>query len=195
MRRRTQALVLTVGWLPQLAMAHTMQGMGKFYGGMLHPLTVPHQTLALLVFALLVGQGGVRAMRFADSAFLITLTIGLVMAGSELSLGIPPQTVLLSMATGCGLLVALQWSPPPWLYIVLGGALGLVIGADSSMDGYSPGDTIIALMGCWMGTVLCLILVAGVVEPLHRPWQRIAVRVLGSWGTASAMLVLAMALR
>jgi len=44
--------------------------------------------------------------------------------------------------------------------------LGLVIGADSSMDGYSPGDTIIALMGCWMGTVLCLILVAGVVMNL-----------------------------
>ena len=50
----------------------------------------------------------------------------------------------------------------------------------------------------WIGTALAAILdvfyTAAAVERLRRDWQRILVRVLGSWICASASLVLALAL-
>jgi urease accessory protein len=193
---RRWVLSLVAAGLPLPALAHSpIQGIGKFYGGLLHPLLVPPHALALLLFALLIGQCGVRAMRFTYPPFLAALAVGLVLAGFDLSLFFPPEPALLVAACTCGLLVALQWSPPLWLCAVLGAALGLLIGIDSGVTGYTRQETFAALLGSWLGAALGLVLVAGLVEPLARPWQRVAVRVLGSWGTASAVLVLAMALR
>ena len=170
---------LAAACLPQLAMAHSpMRGIGEFYAGMLHPVLVPPHALALFLFALLVGQGGVRAMRFAYPPFLLALATGLMVA-----------------AFICGLLVALQASLAMWLYAVLAAAMGLIIGSDSGVTDYTRQETFAALLGTWLGATISLVLVAGVVELLARPWLRVAVRVLGSWGTASAVLVLAMALR
>lgn len=182
-------------WVPQQALAHSpIEGIGKFYGGLLHPLLVPPHALALLVFALLIGQRGVRAMQLAYPPFVATLAVGLVLAGFTIPLGIPTETWLLVVAAACGLLVALQWSPPLWLFSALGALLGLVIGADSGVEGYNRQETFAALLGCWLGAVIGLIVVAGVVELLRRPWQRVAARVVGSWGAASALLVLALTL-
>jgi len=66
---------------------------------------------------------------------------------------------------------------------------------DSGVSGLSRRETFAALCGCWLGAVLLLILVAGVAEMAHRSWQRVALRVLGSWTAASGALVLALALR
>lgn len=68
----------------------------------------------------------------------------------------------------------------------------MLIGADSGVQGLSRQETFAALLGCWLGAVIALIVVAGVVELLQRPWQRIGVRVIGSWGVASSVLVLAL---
>lgn len=40
-----------------------------------------------------------------------------------------------------------------------------------------------------------MLFIAGFGEPLHKPWQRIGIRVFGSWIAASALLVLALAAR
>lgn len=193
---RHSALALIALCAPQLALAHSpIAGIAKFYGGLLHPLLVPSHALALLLFALLVGQGGVRAMRFAYPPFLALLAVGLVLAGLGASPDLAREPLLLIATLVCGLLVALQVSLPFWLYAMLGAVLGLMIGIDSGVTDYTRQETFAALLGTWLGAVIALVVVAGVVELLVRPWQRVAVRVLGSWGTASAVLVLAMALR
>jgi hydrogenase/urease accessory protein HupE len=193
---RRSALCLIAFCLPQLAFAHSpIEGVAKFYGGLLHPVLVPSHALALLVFALLVGQGGVRAMRFAYPAFLAVLAVGLVLAGMEVPAGLTVESVLLTVTFVCGLLVALQVLLPIILYAILGAGLGLLIGIDSGVTDYTRQETFAALLGTWLGAAIALVAVAGVVELLVHPWQRVAVRVLGSWGTASAVLVLALALR
>lgn len=187
---------LAAACLPQLALAHSpMRGIGEFYAGMLHPVLVPPHALALFLFALLVGQGGVRAMRFAYPPFLMALAVGLVLAGFNVSLGLPIEPVLMVAAFICGLLVALQVPLAMWLYMLLAAAMGLIIGSDSGVTDYTRQETFAALLGTWLGATISLVLIAGVVELLTRPWLRVAVRVLGSWGTASAVLVLAMGLR
>jgi CBS-domain-containing membrane protein len=78
---------------------------------------------------------------------------------------------------------------------VLAGLLALVIGMDSGVTGLDRRETFAALFGCWLGAVLLVLVIAGVAEMARRPWQRVALRVLGSWITASAALVLALALK
>nr|WP_241263229.1 HupE/UreJ family protein [Parahaliea mediterranea] len=176
--------------------AHSpIEGIGQFYGGLLHPLLVLPHALCLLAFALLVGQRGVRAMQVGYPPFLATLAIGLVLAGFSIPLGIASEPVLLTLTAACGVLVALQWSPPLFAFTLLGAVIGLVVGADSGVEGLSRQQTFAALLGCWLGAVVALIVIAGLVELFTRPWQRVVVRVLGSWGSASAILVLALALR
>jgi urease accessory protein len=193
---RRSALGLVAWCLPQLALAHSpIAGIAKFYGGLLHPLLVPPHALALMVFALLVGQRGVRAMRFAYPPFLAALLVGLVLAGLDASPDLAGESVLLTATFVCGLLVALQLPLPFCLYAMLAAALGLLIGVDSGVTDYTRQETFAALLGTWLGAAIALVVVAGVVELLVQPWQRVAVRVLGSWATASAVLVLAMALR
>ncbi|MBA6412510.1 HupE/UreJ family protein [Parahaliea sp. F7430] len=189
-----RSFLLLVGLsLPQIAWSHSpIAGIGQFYGGLLHPLMVPAHALALTVFALLIGQSGIRAMRLGYPPFMLCLAVGLVLAGFDISLGLNSEQGLLVIALLCAALVALQWRPPLSLFAVLGTGLGVLIGADSGVQGLSRQETFAALLGCWLGATIALIVVAGVVELLQRPWQRIGVRVIGSWGVASSVLVLAL---
>lgn len=172
-----------------------MAGIGDFYGGILHPVMVLPHALTLLVFGLLLGQRGVRAMRYAYPSFTLCLLVGLCLAG----FGIPPfaatEPTLLVVATACGLLVAAQRPPPAAILAVLGGTLALLIGMDSGVTGLERRETFAALFGCLVGAVIFLVVVAGVAEMAQRAWQRVALRVLGSWIAASGALVLALALR
>jgi len=182
--------------LPASALAHSpIAGIGEFYGGILHPLLVLPHLLALLVFALLVGQRGVRAMRYSYPPVMLALVFGLALAGFEVQPALPTGTILLSLALACGLLVALRRPPPELVLALLGAAIVLLIGMDSGVSGLSRQQTFGALCGCWLGAMLVLVLVAGVTELASRPWQHIAVRVLGSWTAASGALALALALR
>ena len=86
-----------------------MQGIGEFYGGILHPIVVPAHVLALVMLGLLAGQRGMAAVRRT-----------------------------------------------------------------------------------YLGAFACLLLVADLSERAAQGWQRTGLRVLGSWGAASATLVYAM---
>ncbi|GAB3277471.1 HupE/UreJ family protein [Parahaliea aestuarii] len=183
--------------LPQLALAHSpIEGIGRFYGGLLHPVLVLPHALALLTFALLVGQCGVSAMRRAYPPFLLALAVGLTLAGFDMTFGLPSERLLLSSALLCGLLVVLQWKLPLLAFTVLGAILGAVVGLDSGVEaGLSRQETFAALLGCWLGATIGLIVIAGVVELARRPWQKVAIRIVASWVCASTLLVLALALR
>jgi hydrogenase/urease accessory protein HupE len=195
MRRFILIGLLIASCFPQLVMAHTVEGIGKFYGGMLHSFLVPSHALALVTFGLFVGQRGVKGMQFSYPAFLITLAIGLVLAGLDFNVNSQSERLLLCLAAIFGILTALHWRLPFFLYGLSAAVLGLLIGVDSGTPDFTRQETALALLGCWVGDAIILILVAGVAELLQKPWQRIATRVAASWGAASAILVLAMAFR
>ena len=172
-----------------------MAGIGEFYGGMLHPLLVLPHMLALLVFALMLGQSGIGAMRVAYPPYMLALVFGLLLAGFEAQPALPFQEILLLLALFCGLTVAAQYPLPPSVLAILAGVLALLVGMDSGVSDMNRREAFAALLGCWLGAVLLLILVAGLAEVAQQAWQRIALRVVGSWTAASAALVLALALR
>lgn len=172
-----------------------MPGIGAFYGGILHPVLVLPHLLAIMAFALLVGQRGIRAMQFTYPPYLLALAVGLTLAGFALQPSMATEPMLLVFAALCGLLVAAQWPLSASMCAVFGGLLGLIVGMDSGVDDMPRRETFGALLGCWLGAALLLVIVAGVSEMVRIPWQRVGVRVIGSWITASATLVLALSFR
>jgi urease accessory protein len=73
---------------------------------------------------------------------------------------------------------------------VIGIAAGLGIGLDSMPDTASGRQAWLGLLGSGIGAVLILSYVGGFAAALDRPWQRIAIRVAGSWVAASSLIVL-----
>ena len=194
MRRRYLAPLLLLA--PGIALAHSpMQGIGHFYGGILHPVLVPSHLLAILALGLLIGQRGVSTMRAAYPCFLVALLVGLTLAGFSPAAPARAEPALLLIAACCGLLAALN-IPTPRVVAALAALLtALVVGADSGVDNLNRQETFGALFGAGVGACIVLIVVAGLAEMPRRDWQRILVRVIGSWCAASAVLVLALALR
>lgn len=179
--------------LPAIARAHSpMQGIGEFYGGILHPLLVPAHVLALTLLALWAGQSGLEALRRCHLGFLPALGLGLVLAGLGVGTASKLEPALLLASVLAGLLVVLQWRPPLPIFYAAGAWVGLLLGLDSAPEQLAPGPAAASLLGTGLGAFACLLLLADLSERARRHWQRVALRVLGSWGTASATLVLAL---
>ncbi|RLQ23071.1 hypothetical protein DWB85_03585 [Seongchinamella sediminis] len=194
MRQRFLAPLLLLA--PGTVLAHSpMPGIGQFYGGLLHPLLVPAHLLPLVALGLLVGQRGLAAMRVAYSGFALALLVGLIIAGLKPTAPAGAETALLLLAACCGLATALRIPLPRILLAAVAALTALVIGADSGVADLNRQQTFFAMFGAGIGACLLLLVVAGLAELPRRHWQQILVRVLGSWCAASAVIVLALALR
>lgn len=167
-----------------------MQGIGEFYGGILHPLVVPAHVLALMMLGLLAGQRGMAAVRRTYLGFLPALVAGLALSGTRFGGGQEPLLLLFSALAG--LLVVVQWRWPISVFLPAGAAVALLLGLDSAPEGLALGPYVATLTGTALGAFACLLLVADLSERASMGWQRIGLRVLGSWGAASATLVYAM---
>ena len=178
--------------LPDAAEAHApIKGIGTFYNGLLHPVLVPAHLLTIFGLGLLLGQHAPQASRVAWFGFVVAFWAGL--AGTQLGYAVP-DVVLLALAMSAGLLVALEHIGHLGIALVLAAGAGLCLGLDSAPEGIAEGERWLALLGTATGGVLLMSYVGGVAAVLVRPWQRIVLRVAGSWTAAGAGIVLALAL-
>ncbi|KQP43115.1 HupE/UreJ family protein [Pseudorhodoferax sp. Leaf274] len=175
------------------AWAHgEIKGVGAFYSGVLHPYISPAHLIALVALGLLFGQRGVLASRQAMLALVAALVLGLWLGLRPL--GLPePDALLLALGTLIGLSVVLARAWPTWALVPLAALVGLAVGLGSAPDGMAPMQRHAALVGTLVGATLCTACLAGIVNPLQQPWARVGVRVLASWLSASALLVLTLA--
>jgi urease accessory protein len=175
------------------ALAHApIKGIGTFYNGVLHPVLVPAHLLLIAGLALHLGQNATRVSRYGWFAFVAAFWTGL--AAGYLSGTAVPQAALLAFALVSGLLVALALPFGVTSVVILMSVAGVGIGLDSRPDPIQHREIGLALVGTAIGGMLLLSYIAGVAASLLRPWQRIAVRVAGSWTAASASIVLALTL-
>ncbi len=173
------------------ASAHgSIQGIDHFSGGILHPLVEPTHLLALVALGLLLGQRGIAKVEKAFLGFAAGVVVGLLCAGAGRV--VDTDLPLLAIATACGLLVALAPALPPIVYAGIATLLGAGIGIASNPESFAGAAMLAALSGAGLGAVLWLVIIAAIVGLLQRPWLRILVRVVGSWSSAAAILVLAL---
>lgn len=188
---RFVALALSLLALTPSALAHSpIKGIGTFYNGVLHPVLVPAHLLLIVGLGLLLGQHAPRLSRYGWFAFVAAFWIGLALGQASSGM---PETALLILALIAGVLVVLEWSFGVVGVVALAIAAGLCIGLDSLSDAVQTGERWLAMAGMAVGGLLVVSYVGGVAAAMVQPWQRIGIRVAGSWTVASAALVLALA--
>lgn len=174
------------------AHAHEFIAGAGFLNGFLHPLFVPAHTLSVTAFGLMIGQQ--NRLCSLSALFLAALLAGIMLIMFAIfPIDLLPVILLASGATA-GLLTAAAY-PLPWIVpaaVLTAGALALII--DSVPAVVSKTDTILALGGTAFTATLTVAVLAYTVTKLTRDWQRIGVRIVGSWAAASALLVLALRL-
>jgi hydrogenase/urease accessory protein HupE len=173
------------------AFAHSpIMGIGGVVGGVLHALLIPEHGLSLLALGLVLGLTERPARRTGYAVFAVALLCGLVAAA--FSVGEALAADILLAATGIiGLLAVTLWTPTT---LVWGAAavVGLTIALDSRPEVASNAEAIRMLFGSGIGAMLALVIVAEVSFLLRSNAQRIVARVMGSWITAIAILVLSL---
>jgi urease accessory protein len=173
------------------ASAHgSIQGIDHFSGGLLHPLVEPTHLISLVSLGLLIGQRGIARAEAALLGFVAGALAGLLCA--VLGWTIDTDLPLLAMATLSGLLVALSLSLPGIVYAGIAAWLGAGIGVASNPESFTGTAMLAALAGAGIGANLWLLTIAAIVNMLKKPWLLILVRVVGSWASASSILVLAL---
>ena len=179
--------------LPGVALAHSpIKGLDNFYAGLLHPLFVPAHLLSVLALGIFFGQRGPKAVQTAIIAFLVATLLGLVATG--IAKPVDVELPLLLGAAVTGALVALDRQLPLPVCVLLAVALGLMIGFDSAQPQLSGRSWLAALLGTGIAVYLLLLYAMVFADWFgKRSWQRIGLRVLGSWAAASSLLVLSLA--
>ena len=193
MRRAIRAAGLALpGLLPATpGFAHSVvAGYDPFPGGLLHPLLVPAHLMALVALGLMLGTQGARASIRLLAVFALSLAAAILMVAAALSPR-EPALVLSVCTLGAGAVAAAGRPLPFPATALLAGVGAIALLLDSVPAILSKSETLIALGGTVLSACGVLIAVAGLALLARRPWQRIAVRIAGSWCAASALLVLA----
>ena len=184
-------IALIMGASPALAHPPPF-GIHGFSGGLLHPLFVPAHAMALVALGLLLaqqsqwGQGVVFAILNALAAGLGMMMLGVVPRFAH--------EAVLALAGTAGLLTAMARPLPAVFGCVVSGAAAFAIALDSPPEVISVSEANLMLLGTGCGVMFWLLLIAVGASRATRVWARVAVRVLGSWIAASAILVLALRL-
>jgi urease accessory protein len=162
-----------------------------FVDGLLNPLTTPAHVLTLLALALLLARQPQR--------FVALLVFALALVGGFLAIVLavettPARTVLLALAAALGAMAAAAWAPKP-LALLLAAIAGAAVALDSPPQAVTIVDAYATLVGTALGACTMLVAVVAFAGYANADWQRLGLRILGSWIAASAILVLAVQLR
>ena len=191
-RLASRLAVAALATLSGPAFAHGVSSdLGGFYGGMLHPVAVPAHLLGLLALGLFHAQRGRDSTAEGLPWIAAGCVAGLALAHPDA--GIAAQILLLCAIAIVGFLVAAAREVPAPLASVLTSAIAFAILMDSAPDATAARDRITALAGTGVAISAAFVWISASLACLHRPWQRIGVRIAGSWTSACAMLVLALA--
>jgi urease accessory protein len=162
-----------------------------FVDGLLNPLTTPAHVLVLLALALLLAR---QPQRYA-----VLLVFALALAAGFLAIVLavettPARTVLLAVAAALGVMIAAAWAPKllAWLFAAIAGA---ALALDSPPQAVTITAAYATLGGTAVGACAMPMVVAAIAAHANADWQRLGIRILGSWIAASAILVLAVQLR
>src|SRR5205814_7039923 len=161
-------------------------GSGGFFAGLLHPFAIPAHALALVSLGLLLGQQGAGT----GIAGLIALALALLAGTVAIARGVgetPANDILLAAAAVTGLLVVIAMKWPAPVSLLLAAVTGISVALDSPPEAITRYAAVLAQLATAFGAWIGVMLIAGLVADLTRDWQRIGVRVLGSWTAAIAI--------
>ena len=195
MRGCTLGLLLALVIVPGQVAAHGgLPGGGGFYSGLAHPFVAIEQFLALLAFGFLLGQQGRDQLRIPLLVLPLMLSAGLA-PGITVDYA---QAILLGLALLMGVTVAAAPHVSTWVVTTAAALLGGIVGIDTDvpeMISVDPAATLAPYIGVFVGVFLIVMDAAALASVARKQVPRIAVRVVGSWIAAIALMVLALQFR
>jgi hydrogenase/urease accessory protein HupE len=177
---------------PNTAQAHLVtSGAGPFFDGVAHFFVSLDDLLvvvAMSLFAGLLGKASARcALLSLPLAWLVGMLLGVYFA-------MPWDSD--AWATGgtlmvAGLILAVNPTLPVWGVAVMVAALGFCHGSWNGVAMRATQTSTIASLGIVTAATVVTLLLSATAASVHIPWQKIALRVIGSWIAAFGLLALA----
>ena len=197
-RGRTFSAALLAGGLnlPLAAHAHTsVQGMGEFIGGLLHPVVTPSHLLVIIGLGMLAGRTSPPPMKRPMACFIPLTALALALTCTSWVKAVHP-VLLHGIGLILGALIASGKSPATAVTCGLFALAALALGFDSGPEVNGVAARVKALLGTGLGLIVLVYDVAIYVSlGAHTNWLKIALRILGAWMVAISVLMLAFALR
>lgn len=193
----TGVLVLAA---PPAAAHGGLPGGGGFLAGALHPLVAIEHLILLLGLGLVSGQLPPAGRRPGFAAVGLGVLGGLAASGlGGWSASSVVPVAILGLAVLTGIIVAFVASRlPPAVVPPLGAMIGLAVGLDTELPRPSEGGAalLVAPVAGVLTGVYLIVLDAAALAAIAaaRPPLPIAVRILGSWVAAIALMLLAFSL-
>ena len=166
--------------------------MTAFIGGVTQ-FFVPTHLLAVVALGLLAGQPVARFPASLLAMFAIGLAAGSVAVASAVR-ETPAALVLLILAACVASLVLIATTPPSWLASLLALAVGAALPLNAPPHEITIPAAVAAQTGLAIAAFATFSVVTFIALKAGRPWQRVGMRIVGSWIAASAILVLALRL-
>ena len=164
--------------------------MTAFLGGFAQ-FFIPTHLLAVVALGLLARQPA-RHPAWAPALFAAGLVGGSLVVASAVR-ETPAAMALLMLATAAATLVIIARTSR-WCSGALALATGVALPINAPPHEITIPAAVTAQIGFAVAAVATFALVVFVAMHATRPWQRIGVRILGSWIAASAILILALRL-
>jgi hypothetical protein len=163
-----------------------------FARGLLSPVLTWAHLIGLLGLALLAARQTLQVQITTVACFAVACVLGL--AAIAFAIGATPaRNVVLGTAVASGVLAAAALKLPRLPLYAFAVIVGATIGLDSPPETVSLTLGHLMLIGTALGACAALVLLVATATALHRAWP-IALRVLGSWIAAIALLALALRL-
>lgn len=177
-------------------LAHAISpGLGGFHNGLLHPVASLDQLLALVALGLLGGFCSPRSGRLAVAGASLGAAIGVMLAAAIPGVReMDAMAWMISVMLGAGCALAGAWTAPAPLPGLVALPVGMLSVMASSPTGFLEATDWATLSGAAVGAPLLVLLSAGLARRLAagKRIQTIALRVLGSWIGAVAVMLAAM---
>jgi len=175
-------------------LAHSpIKGIGNFYNGLLHPILVPAHLLLLVAVGIFLGQQEPKKTELTLGIFAFATIAGLTAAW--FSIGSELETFVLVLSATIGLLIAISPQISLLWYAVVALLAGFFLGIDSAQTELSGKEKFVTLFGSGVAIYFLSLYPVALTDSFNKkPWQKIAIRIIGSWVAASSLLVLALSL-
>lgn len=187
--------VVCVVFTASPAWAHGNINADDFYTGMLHPVLHVEHILSILALGFWCGQIGQRATWIAPLVFVGSVVMGAVLGLLSVALPLADIIIYLSMVM-LGLVVAARLVLNVWviapIVLIFGICHGWAHGAGMVGELEKPATYVV---GLGLGVSLLLFYSVQLVVRFKAQWMQVAVRIAGSWITATGLMVLALRFR
>jgi len=192
---RIKAHALTVFFIllfSNTAFAHSpIKGIGNFYNGLLHPILVPAHIILIIAVGLFFGQQGHKKIEATIGLFALATFIGLISAWFSINLEI--EAVITTLSATTGLIIALNPSINLVGCLIIISTAGFLLGIDSTQETLVGKEKLMTLFGSGVAIYFLFLYSMVIAQSLNKKaWQKIGIRIFGSWIAASSLLVLAL---